>query len=334
MAESAALAESKLAEWKSQRKFSSADLGRKSRRDLQALAKEYGIGANQKSTMIIAKILKQQILSKDFEEPESDSQMLHGISREVKKQFEELSRVCQKIHELLNLAGLPVTDAEMYGGYDEYMKFTEDAVDYYGEARRTMETELDFLASFKSELFHFRFPDKAAKSVAQPLVEEVSAAPVRVKAKKVQLTAPAKPFAVKVPVTAVRYVAISVDGVPETVENEEIQAEFDTKALVGRFKSGLCKVLVLESEVGRALSQKSVSGHKIRVKTWRVKDHHRNGRYRRQDGRGEDSTIEKCMESVNIIGTRVKFIEDAMNDMKRLLKRIASTDEDSEVSSY
>ena len=40
------------------------------------------------------------------------------------------------------------------------------------------------------------------------------------------------------------------------------------------------------------------------------------------------------MKSVNIIGTRVKFIEDAMNDMKRLLKRIASTDEDSEVSSY
>ena len=313
----------------SQRKFSSADLGRKSRGDLQALAKEYGIGANQKSTMIIAKILKQQLLSKDFEEPESDSQVLHGISREVKKQFEELSRVYQKIHELLNLAGLPVIDPEMFLGYDEYMKFTEDAVDYYGEARRTMETELDFLASFKSELFHCKFPDKAAKSVA-PLVEEVSAAPVRVKA-KVQLTAPAKPFAVKVPVTAVRYVAISVDGVPETVENEEIQAEFDTKALVGRFKSGLCKVLVLESEVGRALSQESVSGHKIRVKAWKVKDHHRNGRYRRQDGRREDSTIEKCMESVNIMGTRMKFIETAM---KRLLKRIASTDEDSEASSY
>ena len=315
----------------SQRKFSSADLGRKSRGDLQALAKEYGIGANQKSTMIIAKILKQQpVLPKDFEEPESDSQVLHGISREVKKQFEELSRVYQKIHELLNLAGLPVIDAEMAGGYDEYMKFTEDVVDYYGEARRTMETELDFLASFKSELFHDKFPDKAAKLVAQPLVEEVSAAPVRVKA-KVQLTAPAKPFAVKVPVTAVRYVAISVDGVPETVENDEIQAEFDTKALVGRFKSGLCKVLVLESEVGRALSQESVSGHKIRVKAWKVKDHHRNGRYRRQDGRREDSTIEKCMESVNIMGTRMKFIETAM---KRLLKRIASTDEDSEASSY
>ena len=120
------------------------------------------------------------------------------------------------------------------------------------------------------------------------------------------------------------------------VELDEIQAAFDTKALVGRFKPGFCKVLVLESEVGRALSQKFVSGHKIRVKKWRVKDQHRSGRYHYHDGRSRgDSTIEKCMKSVNIIGTRVKFIEpDAMNDMKRLLKRIASTDEDSEVSSY
>ena len=258
----------------SQRKFSSADLGRKSRGDLQALAREYGIGANQKSTMIIAKILKQlELLPKDFEEPESeDSLLLDGISGEVKKQFEELSRVYQKIHELLKLAASrPVS--EMAVSYDEYMKFAEDVVDSYGDARRTMETELDYMALFKSELSNATFPDKAAKSVAQPLVEEVSATrPVRVKEKKVQLTAPAKPFAVKVPVTAVRYVAISVDGVPETVENEEIQAEFDTKALVGRFKSGLCKVLVLESEVGRALSQESVSGHKIRVKAWKVKD--------------------------------------------------------------
>ena len=142
----------------------------------------------------------------------------------------------------------------------------------------------------------------------------------------------------KVPVTAVRYVAIFVDGIPETVENEEIQAVFDTKALVGRFKSGFCKVLVLESEVGRALSQKSVwPGYKIRVKKWRVKDHHRNGRYRRQDGRNagvSNKTIEKCMKSVNIMGTRMKFIETELNDMKRLLKRIAATDEDSEVSSF
>ena len=218
------------------------------------------------------------------------------------------------------------------------MKFTEDVVDYYGEARRTMETELDFLASFKSELFHDKFPDKAAKSVAQPFIASFSVQSARVKAKKSARKTPAvaKPSAVNVPVTAAaRYVAIFVDGIPVTVELHEIQAAFDTTALVGRFKPGFCKVLVLESEVGRALSQKFVSGHKVRVKKWRVKDHHRNGRYHHQDGRSRgDSTIEKCMKSVNIIGTRVKFIEDAMNDMKRLLKRIASTDEDSEVSSY
>ena len=312
----------------SQRKFSSTDLGLKSRRDLQALAKEYGIGANQKSTMIIAKILKQQrLLSKDFEEPESeDSLVLAGISRDVKKQFEELSRVYQKIHELLNLAGLPEIDVHMTIDYDGYMKFTEDVVDYYGEARRTMETELDFLASYKSEML--KFNDRAAKSVAPSryvVVEEVSTTSVRVKAKKVQLTAPAKPFAVKVPVTAVRYVAIFVDGIPETVENEEIQAVFDTKALVGRF-TGFCKILVLESEVGRALGQKSVSGHKIRVKKWRVKDHHRNSRHHRlHDGRNlgvPTRTVETC----KTIGTRMKSIEVAIYDIKRVLKCIASTE--------
>ena len=187
---------------------------------------------------------------------------------------------------------------------------------------------------------------KKKSKVAPPLVEEVSATSVRVKAKKSarvkakksarKTPAVAKPSAVNVPVTAAaRYVAIFVDGIPVTVELHEIQAAFDTTALVGRFKPGFCKVLVLESEVGRALSQKFVSGHKVRVKKWRVKDQHRSGRYHYHDGRSRgDSTIEKCMKSVNIIGTRVKFIEDAMNDMKRLLKRIASTDEDSEVSSY
>ena len=66
--------------------------------------------------------------------------------------------------------------------------------------------------------------------------------------------------------TAVRYLAIFVKCIPGTVANNEIQTVFNTKALVGRFKSGHCKVLVPESELGRALSRNSVSGHKIRVK--------------------------------------------------------------------
>jgi hypothetical protein len=95
---------------------------------------------------------------------------------------------------------------------------------------------------------------------------------------------------------------------------------------------------VPERKLGRALSQNSVSGNKnqCRVKKWRVKDHHRNGRHRRDVRNREvlNKTIKTCMKSVETFGTRMKFIEAAMNDMKRLLKRIASTDEDSDVSSY
>ena len=69
--------------------------------------------------------------------------------------------------------------------------------------------------------------------------------------------------------------AIFVKGIPGTVGNNELQTVFNTEALVGRFESGHCKVLVPESELGRALSQNSVSGHEIRVKKWRVReDHH------------------------------------------------------------
>ena len=87
--------------------------------------------------------------------------------------------------------------------------------------------------------------------------------------KKAKVAPPEPPAKVSVK-TAVRYLAIFVKGVPGTVANNEIQTVFNTKALVGRFKSGHCKVLVPESELGRALGQNSVSGHKIRVKKWRA----------------------------------------------------------------
>jgi len=121
-------------------------------------------------------------------------------------------------------------------------------------------------------------------------------------------------------------VAISVKGVPGTVANNEIQTVFNTKALVGRFESGHCKVLVPESELGRALSQNSVSGHKIRVKRWRDRR-----RQRRNNGRNLEvptRTVETCMNSMGkTIGTRMKSIEMAICDMKRVLEHIASTEE-------
>ena len=125
---------------------------------------------------------------------------------------------------------------------------------------------------------------------------------------------PEPPISVK---TAVRYVAVFVEGVPGTVGNKKLQTVFNTEALVGRFESGHCKVLVPEGELGRALSQNSVSGHEIHVKKWRVReDHHHDRRHRRHDRNREVSNIiETCMKT---IGTRMKAIETAL--MKRALK--------------
>ena len=146
----------------------------------------------------------------------------------------------------------------------------------------------------------------------------------KVRKKKAKVVPPEPPAKVSVK-TAVCYVAIFVKDVPRTVANNEIQTVFNTKALVGRFESGYCKVLVPESDLGRALSRNYVSGHKIRVKKWRV-----CRRQRRNNGRNLEvptRTVETCMNSMGkTIGTRMKSIEMAMCDMKRVLKRIASTE--------
>ena len=167
-------------------------------------------------------------------------------------------------------------------------------------------------------------PEPPAKVSVKTWLSPPPVPSIKRKARKKKVKSVAPPELPKVSVkTAVRYLAISVKGVPGTVANNEIQTVFNTKALVGRFKSGHCKVLVPESELGRALSQNSVSGHKIRVKKWRAhEDYHRNGRQHRPHDRNREvsNTIETCMKT---IGTRMKAIETAM---KRALKRIASTE--------
>ncbi len=129
----------------------------------------------------------------------------------------------------------------------------------------------------------------------------------RARKKKAKMAPPEPPPKVSVK-TAIRYLAICVKGVPGTVSNNEIQTVFDTKALVGRFKSGHCKVLVPESDLGRALSRNSVSGHKIRVKKWRVcEDHH--GR-RPQNREVSNKTAD---------ARRMQSMETTIYELRRLL---------------
>ena len=85
---------------------------------------------------------------------------------------------------------------------------------------------------------------------------------------------------------------------------------------MSRFESGHCKVLVPESELGRALSQNSVSGHKICVKKWRVREDHRdrNGRSpaagKRRSGRRTRSRKipSAATASVGLTKEQVSFI--------------------------
>ena len=104
--------------------------------------------------------------------------------------------------------------------------------------------------------------ENAVNGLSPPPVPSIER---KARKKKAKVAPPEPPAKVSVK-TAVCYVEIFVKGVPETMANNELQTLFNTKALVGRFKSGHCKVLVPESELRRALSQNFVSGHKIRVK--------------------------------------------------------------------
>ena len=69
----------------SQHKFSSTELGLKSRGELRALAKENGIRANQKSKMIVAKlkVLKQQLSDDRVLPVTPKAPVMAGGSREV-----------------------------------------------------------------------------------------------------------------------------------------------------------------------------------------------------------------------------------------------------------
>ncbi len=167
-------------------------------------------------------------------------------------------------------------------------------VDRYEDAKKNITSTIH-------QIFH----DAVTGGLSLPPMPSIER---KARKKKAKMAPPEPPAKVSVK-TAVFYVAISVKGVPGTVANNEIQTVFNTKALVGRFKSGHCKVLVPESDLGRALSRNSVSGHKIRVTKWRAvcEDHHSR---RPQNREVSNKTI----------GTRMKSIEAAM---KRLLKRIS-----------
>jgi hypothetical protein len=291
-----------------------------SRKELQALAKERGITANSKSAVIIKKILEQHPNVGDSSETELSEDELREIKEsEVHstflKKFEEL----QVEHERV-IATMAETLAK-----------------YAGAATRRLPTKswctvYEGIEEHMTSTIHQMFKN-AVNMLSPPPVPRIKRKAARKKKAKVAPPEPPAKVSVK---TAVRYVPICVKGVPKTVANNELQTVFNTEALVGRFESGHCKVLVPESELGRALSQNSVSGHKIRVKRWRVRDpdHHRNGcrhGHRRNNGRNLEvptRTVETCMNSMGkTIGTRMKSIEMAMCDMKRVLKRIASTEE-------
>jgi hypothetical protein len=257
------------------------------------------------------KLSKEELnLTREIAEDESRLTFLLEVKEPFQLEFKEL--MIEHARVMASMAEALAKYAENAGGDMHIL------VDRYEDAEKNITSTIQKI-----------FEKAVNDGLSLPPVPSIKR---KARKKKAKVAPPEPPAKVSVK-TAVCYVAIYVKGVPETVPNDEIQTEFDTKALVGRFPSGYCKVLVPESELGRALSQKSVSGHKIHVKRWRVRDldHHRNGRrHRLHDGRNWEvptRTVETCMNSMGkTIGTRMKSIEMAMYDMKRVLKRIASTE--------
>ena len=255
------------------------------RKELQALAKERGITANSKSAVIIEKILEQRPNVGDSSEKLSDEEL-----REVVAEFEvhlSSQRTFERKFEELQLEHARV----MASMAEALAKYAETAGDDSLRRERLVERYEDAEKHMTSTI-HQMF-ENAVNGLSPPPVPSIER---KARKKKAKVAPPEPPAKVSVK-TAVCYVAIFVKGVPGTVANNEIQTVFNTKTLVGRFKSGHCKVLVPESELGRALSQNSVPGHKICVKRWRVReDHHRNGRrHRRHNGRNREVTL--CISS-------------------------------------
>ena len=270
-----------------------------SRKELQALAKERGITANSKSAVIIGKILEQHPNAGDSSEKLSEEEL-----REIaESEHFTFLRVMQDEHARV-MAIMAEKLAKYAGAGGNSMFSDESLVQRYEEVEKHMTSTI-----------HQMFQN-AVNRLSPPPVPSTKR---KARKKKAKMAPPEPPISVK---TAVRYVAVFVEGVPGTVENKKLQTVFNTEALVGRFESGHCKVLVPESELGRALGQNSVSGHEIHVKKWRVREDHHHDRRHRRHGRNREvsNTIEICMKT---IGTRMKAIETAM---KRALKRIASTE--------
>ena len=124
---------------------------------------------------------------------------------------------------------------------------------------------------FENVVNGISLPPKVEVALATPAISSEAVAEVSAtfvcKAKKARKVAP-QPLAK----TAVRHVAVFVGGLNAEVTNDQIQANFRTDALVGRFhlklKIGHAKVLVPEHQLDQALSQKSAFGCNIRVAKW------------------------------------------------------------------
>ena len=271
-----------------------------SRKELQALAKERGIMANSKSAAIIEKILmddssEKLSVEKRRDIAERDYDVIFSSQSTFEREFEELQHEHARV-----MASMAATLAKYAGASDNSMCSLDD----YNESvvQRCEEAEKHMTSTI-----HQMFENAVNRLSPSP----VPSIKRKARKKKAKMAPPEPPIPVK---TAVRYVAVFVEGVPGAVENKKLQTVFNTEALVGRFESGHCKVLVPESELGRALSQNSVSGHEIHVKKWRVREDHHHDRRHRRHGR-------------KTIGTRMKSIEKAICDMKRVLEHIASTEE-------
>ena len=149
-------------------------------------------------------------------------------------------------------------------------------------------------------------------ALATPASSEASKKVRKEKAKVMPPELPAK-ASVK---TAVRYVPIYVGGLKAEVKNEQIQAEFRTDALVGRFhikrKIGHAKVLIPEDQVDEALSQKSALGSGIRVAKWNtIVRGWTKERHERRQVYGSHVAMDKTAEA---------HMETAVYEVRRLLE--------------
>ena len=311
------------------------ELEGKSRRELQSLAKDYGIPANLKSNVLI-----DGMLHWEYDDMGLDESLMCAETMEVVRSLMKKINVRKQS--------------------------TENAAKWIVDCVMKVEAEMNaFAVKPAAQVFNTVPSGKVAIPSVSSCATAVKAVPVigiaakpdtnkhGIKSEPAVVKAVQQVIGVKPVVPAVVESKRGEAGftsiffrVSKTVTDDQLQAVVGINAKIGRRRRNRSgRIFVPDDDLGRVLKLESVSGHKLRVEKWRsskAPSYHTN-RHGRQAIKEDVTTTmkerarfaaeflaqtrpERSYSQVvsNKVEARMKSMETAMYDVKQLLKRMSS----------